>query len=299
LSSVTRIECPHCSAQCIEQESNCWQCGLLLKPVAEKPMNETGSNDVEIKAGLIRFGDDPEPESPAPVVVEALPPPTPTAPGKPRVRMTMSGEEVEEEEPETSTPILNLDSNQQVAASIGVSQIIAEPGQEVMVLSFCKNCGYQNEEGLLECARCKHVLEIVAVGSIKDIEPLPRAWGFDVLGAIWIILGMAAIYCGQFLIKADPKHPGNSMSDYLWTGIVVCAPGILIFMRHYFCKVMFWVMTLGSIMVWSVIGFLWVIGKLLVTDNMQVGLTWLAILSALSVFSFFTVRVNDAFDYGM
>jgi hypothetical protein len=32
---------------------------------------------------------------------------------------------------------------------------------------------------------------------------------------------------------------------------------------------------------------------------MQVGLTWLAILSALSVFSFFTVRVNDAFDYGV
>ncbi|HET7854466.1 MAG TPA: hypothetical protein VFM04_08415, partial [Candidatus Methylomirabilis sp.] len=75
------------------------------------------------------------------------------------------------------------------------------------------------------------------------------------------------------------------------------APGILIFMRHVFCKVLFWVMTLGSILVWAVIGFIWYFVGIYISDNTQVGLIWLAVLSGLSFVSWLTVRLNDEFDF--
>lgn len=173
----------------------------------------------------------------------------------------------------------------------------AQPAQEVMVLTFCKACGFQNAEGARECAKCGKPLEVVSASAAPVMEALPRAWGFDLLGVAWIALGFAAVYCGQFLVKTDPNHPGVTWADYFWTGVVVCAPGILIFMRHVFCKVLFWAMTLGSIMVWSVIGFIWLFVGLRVSDNGQIGLVWLALLSGLSVVSYATVRMNDAFDF--
>jgi hypothetical protein len=60
---------------------------------------------------------------------------------------------------------------------------------------------------------------------------------------------------------------------------------------------LFWVMTLGSIMVWSVIFVVWMTGHLQVSDKGEVGLTWTFALSCLSAISFFLVRTNDAFDY--
>ena len=113
-----------------------------------------------------------------------------------------------------------------------------------------------------------------------------------------IILGVIAVYAGQFLIKADSNQKGIAIADYLWTGFVVCAPGILIFLRHFFCKLLFWVLTLGSALVWSVIGFIWIIGKLAVSDNNQVTLIWLSVLSGLSLVSWYVVRSNDTFDAG-
>ncbi|MEP6755085.1 MAG: zinc ribbon domain-containing protein, partial [Chthonomonadales bacterium] len=273
--------------------------------------------------------DDPEPQPPVSFVekepglsrqVNAMSSPKAT-------RMTMSGEEVEIDDSDSEQPsgvlhpsmykdqsskaqLSNLDkavgstgietlNPSRITAQIGETKILATPKEEVMILSYCKQCGHQNPEGLKECEKCGVTLDIVAINSVKDIEQLPRAWGFDVMGIIWIILGFAAVYAGQFLIKYDPAHPGNTAADYLWTGFVVCGPGIFIFMRHYFCKLLFWVLTLASAMVWSVIGFIWIIGKLAVSDNMQVTLIWLAIFSGLSLFSWYTVRSNDAFDAGI
>jgi hypothetical protein len=340
LSTLSRINCPHCDAECIEQQANCWQCGKLLRP---KPVSEPQPVAVP--------GPSPEPteegkEAARPAVWAGLfsrkqqqpqaPPPRPEdlikfegdfgieaaeasngdetpdeadRPNDPKTltRTTLTGEVVEVSDTATDDrtqpvpippPPTNLDQTQPVAAVIGNSQIADEPGPEVMVLTFCKHCGYQNAEGLRECARCKNMLEIVAVGSVKEIEPLPRSWGFDVLGAVWIILGIAAIYCGQFLVKADANRHGATWADYFWTGVVASAPGIFIFMRHYFCKTLFWVMTLASILVWAVIFVVWITGHLMVTENAQIGLTWLVALSLLSAFSFFVVRVNDEFDFG-
>ncbi len=292
-TSSLRIECPKCKALCLVKEKNCWQCHspLHAKP-EEADTAKKGFNDVEIKPGLIRFGDDPEPE-PEPVC--EAPPPTP-APGK-RFRVTMTGETIEEDIPGSELHPSHIVETI-VAGKIGDTEIVAELGAEVMVLSFCKHCGHSNPEGLRDCEKCGRKLDVVAAGSVGDIEPLPRAWSYDVLGLCWIILGFSAVYAGQFLLTPS-KSNKVSISDYLWTGFVVLAPGVLIFMRHYFVKPMFWVMTLGSAMVWSVIGFLWWMGKLYVSDNMQVTLTWLALLSGLSLVSWFIVRTNDAFDMSM
>ncbi len=288
-----RIECPQCKALCLAKESNCWQCHspLHITPEEADTANK-GFNDVEIKPGLIRFGDDPEPE-----VAPVYEPPEPTpAPGK-RIRVTMSGETIEEDIPDSElTSSAGVETI--VAGKIGNTEIHAELGAEIMVLSFCKHCGHSNPEGLKECEKCGRKLDIVAAGSVGEIEPLPRAWSYDVLGLCWIVLGFSAVYAGQFLLKPNTANK-VSISDYLWTGFVVLAPGVLIFMRHYFVKVLFWVMTLGSALVWGVIGFLWWLGKLYVSDNMQVTLIWLAVLSGLSLVSWIIVRVNDAFDMSL
>lgn len=310
ISDSTRTACPHCSASCFPADKNCWQCGLRIKEEPKVKSEDSGASDLEIAPGLIRFGDDPEPE-PVPVAETILL--SESGLGK-KTRVTMSGEVVEEEqESESSSRQLlhpsmltgssanqsSVSDKSKLAGSIGTSKIFVEPGEEVMILSYCKHCGHQNPEGLKECEKCANTLDVVAINSVKEMEQLPRAWGFDVLGLVWIILGFAAVYAGQFLVKYDKDHPGTTVADYLWTGFVVCAPGIFIFMRHYFCKLLFWVLTLASGLVWCVIGFIWIIGKLQVSDNMQVTLIWLAVFSFLSLISWYTVRSNDAFDAGM
>jgi hypothetical protein len=48
-----------------------------------------------------------------------------------------------------------------------------------------------------------------------------------------------------------------------------------------------------------VIGFIWILGHLRVSDNGQVGLAWLGALSLLSAFSYFVVRQNEEFEFGL
>ena len=303
---ANRIACPHCEAECFPNDKNCWQCHKKIKEDPKPPIEEMGSSDLEIAPGLIRFGDDPEPEivpeTPIFTQPEVLPY-TPSADlvqveseaSRKRTRISMTGEIIEEDGPAVDS---SKSETTVLAGQIGKTQILIDPGEEVMILSFCKHCGHQNPEGLKECEKCKTTLDIVAVHSYKEMEALPRSWGFDILGVIWIILGGYAVYAGQFLIKADANVKGIAIADYLWTGFVVCAPGILIFLRHYFCKLLFWILTLGSALVWSVIGFIWILGKLAVSDNNQVTLIWLAVFSGLCLASWYTVRSNDAFDAG-
>jgi len=54
--------------------------------------------------------------------------------------------------------------------------------------------------------------------------------------------GIAAVHCGQFLVK--PITAGILPHVRLLLDRHCCsAPGILIFLRHYFCKLLFWVMS--------------------------------------------------------
>jgi ribosomal protein L40E len=301
VSGVHRVECPKCGTPCIEQEVTCWQCGapLRLPPPVEQPSKpQVGNGAPSLADGLIRFDEErPEPSEE-------------TAPSGSRMAMTLTGEMAEvggarsecptpAESVRQVSPASDRADKPKLAATVGDTQIVAEPMQAVMRLTFCKACGQQNDEGAVECRKCRTPLEVVAAGSVKEIEPLPRAWGFDLLAAAWIILGFAAVYSGWFLVKTDPKHPGTTWADYFWTGIVVCAPGVLIIIRHYFCKLLFWVMTLASALVWAVIGFIWYFVGLHVSENGQIGLDWLALLSVLSAVSYYTVRQNDAFDFGL
>jgi hypothetical protein len=201
--------------------------------------------------------------------------------------VTLTGETVEVDEPPPSNP----------AATIGESEIESKPEEPVFIISFCRNCGFQNQEGVKECKQCGVKLEVVHEPP-PEIEELPRAWGFDVLGAAWILLGIAAMYSGIFLIKTDHRT-GNTLSDYFWTLIVVAVPGVLIFMRHVFCKILFWVMSFASLLIWLVIGFIWLYIGLRLDTNGEIGLTWFAVFTTLSFVSWFTVRVNDEFDYSL
>lgn len=266
LPTLSRIQCPQCGAECLEAEISCWQCGANLRPKPAPPPEEANPADsAPIKFdGLIQLAD-----------------------SAPQTMTTLTGETVEVDSPSTSQP----------AATIGDTRLIAQPEEPVMVLSFCRACGFQNEEGVRECVKCKNLLEVIKSSEWKEMEALPRAWGFDVLGLAWIVLGVAAIFAGQFLLQATPGK--TTWADYFWTGIVVCAPGIMIFMRHVACKIIFWAMTFASILVWLVIGFIWQFVGLQLTPNSEVGLSWLALLSALSAISYFTVRTNDAFDWSI
>jgi len=274
----------------MEQEVNCWRCGLLLRPKPAPPAPAGESQPpppIQIEETFSSGG--PPVESAAPAAAAEV--------RRTITRTTLTGEVVEVEEP--APPILSLErADGAPASAIDPVDIPSTPEEEVMVLTFCKGCGQQNEEGVRKCRKCGAMLEVVAVSALRDIAPLPRQWGFDVLGIAWIVLGFAAVYCGQFLVKADPEHPGITWADYFWTGIVVCAPGILIFLRHYFCKILFYVMTLGSLLVWAVIAFLWLYVGLTLSENAEMGLSWFALLSVLSAISYFTVRSNDAFDFG-
>lgn len=302
----------------MEQEVNCWQCGKLLRPVPEpEPASPAPASNV-ISNGTAKSAAPATPGLLSRMLgKQALPPPE--GPPKPlinfepgasagdqttsRMVMTLTGEMVEVEDASAAQEIKTAPESSPGSApvsvmTIGGSSIEAGPTQHLIRLTWCKNCGYDNPEGVVECVKCKNMLEVVDVKDAPgEIEQLPRAWGFDVLGIVWIVLGLAAIYCGQFLVKTDAGRHTNAWSDYFWTGIVASAPGILIFMRHYFCKLLFWVMTLASALVWAVIGVVWVTGHLYVSDNGQIGLEWLTAFTVLSVASYLTVRLNDDFDY--
>src|SRR5438876_2836981 len=40
LSTISRISCPKCGTDCMEQEVTCWQCGSALRPRPEQPRIE-------------------------------------------------------------------------------------------------------------------------------------------------------------------------------------------------------------------------------------------------------------------
>lgn len=326
MSTVSRITCPKCSTRCMEGEANCWQCGhRLTAPASEATPAET-------TASAAPAAPEEQPATkPAPKPSGGLfngllsrnkPPEAPPQPEKPlidfepgagssdqptrQMRMTLDGEMVEVEDTPLSTatlnaagldtPTANAGSDGPIAATIGDTTIEGE-ATPIMYMTYCKICGHENVEGAKECFKCKSPLELVPLGGIPDIEPLPRAWGFDVLGVVWVVLGLAAIFCNQFLLRTNASAQHAGWADYFWTGVVACAPGFFIFSRFHFCKLLFWVLTLGSALVWSVIGVVWILGHLFVSDSMQVGLIWLSLFSGLSVISYLTVRLNDAFDY--
>jgi hypothetical protein len=314
--TVNRIACPHCAAQCIESEQTCWQCG---KPLRTDQTAGNAASAVNGQGGQTN-GPSARENAAGGLLSKVLRKPAPTPPAEPqkplinfepgataaeiaprRTVVTLTGEIVEVEEPEPPTLIQNAQAAPDPsapAAIIGGESVEAGPTQHLIRLTWCKNCGFDNPEGVVECVKCKNMLEVVdAKDAPGEIEPLPRAWGFDVLGGIWCVLGLAAIYCGQFLVKTDASRKATTWSDYFWTGVVACAPGVFIFLRHHFCKLLFWVMSLASALVWSVIGVVWITGHLYVSDNGQIGLEWLFALTILSVVSYYTVRQNDAFDF--
>ena len=259
LPALKRIQCRHCRTDCLQQETLCWQCGARLHPLS-------------IEVDGITFDD----------FTGNL---SPTAP---RAKEKTSHSNLVSVARQKRPPM--------TATKRGGTTLVMQAPSPVMRLSFCKTCGQQNDEEAHECRKCHTPLEIVPVGSVKEIQPLPRAWGFDLLGLAWLLLGFLAVYGNQFLIKSNGHLAGATWTDYLWSGIVVCAPGLFIFMRHYFCKALFGVMSLVSQLVWSVIGVLWMSGHLYVSENGQVGLMWLAMLSGLVMVSHYTVCQNDAFD---
>lgn len=299
----------------MERESVCWQCGGSLKQAAQEPTlafplpappapDLTGEHSFDFGAHAKAVADELKAKQDAEAAARR-------PRGIKRLPMLLNGDpadhaadEVEVAaaqgyvSPAEATRAADPNKTQIIAGTVGDTQIVADTSQQVMYLTYCKKCATQNEEGVTECKRCGAELEVVAVDSVKEIVMPPRAWGFDVLGVGWIALGIAAIVCGQFLVKADPKHPGVTWTDYLWTGAVVCIPGVLIFMRHYFCKLMFWVMTLLSLLTWPLVGLIWYTGHLRISENTALGLYWLGGLSGLSLFSYFVVRTNDAFDMG-
>jgi hypothetical protein len=297
-------------------ERTCWQCGKPLRvelAEASSPPEESredsvttnGSAPKDTASGgllsrVLRKPAPPPPAGPQKPLINFEPGATAAEISPKRTMVTLTGEIVEVDEPEPipvqAAPVAPAPNGS--AATIGGESIEGGPTQHLIRLTWCKNCGYDNPEGVVECVKCKNMLEVVDVKDAPgEIEQLPRAWGFDVLGAVWVVLGLAAIYCGQFLVKTDGSRKSNTWSDYFWTGIVACAPGVFIFLRHHFCKLLFWVMSLASALVWGVIGVVWITGHLYVSDNGQIGLEWLTALTILSVSSYYTVRQNDAFDY--
>lgn len=270
---VPRKTCPECGTECLAGESACWRCGASL---------------------------DHKPEADALIDFAASPSPTDQPPASPRtvIRTTLTGEQVEVPDLSEAPPPFTQDLAQPAATGPpdGTAPD-AKPAAPVFRLTYCKTCGIQNDEGATVCRKCREPLPVLTE-PVPDIEPLRRTWGFDLLGLAWVALGVAAVYCGRFIVRTQPGHPGITWPDYFWTGIVVCAPGVLIFMRHYFCKFLFWVMAFSSILVWSVIGFIWLYVGLHVSENGSVGLAWLAALSLLSLISYATVRLNDEFDFG-
>lgn len=303
----------------MEREVNCWQCGSMLNGTVRERTPKPAAGDNNPPAGrravwpwrkppvkpaqplssdeLIQFEEGvAEPVSP-----EELPSATFEVHDQPATRTvtTLTGEVVEV--PIDVPAAIQVsptapDLNGPPAAQVGGTAIGATDEPPLYVQSFCKNCGFQNDEDKRECARCRLPLEMLTE-PVPDLQDLPRAWGYDVLGAAWIVLGIAAIVAGRFLLKSDLKQAGAGIVDYLSTGVVACLPGVLVILRHNFCKILFWAMTWASVLVWVVIGFIWLyVGKHW-SDNETVGLIWLALLSGLSAASWAVVRLNDAFDF--
>ncbi len=273
--SLDRKPCPECEAPCLASESQCWRCGTSLFEKAQ-PDDQ------------INFASS-----------ETLRKPSEPAPAKTVMRTTLTGEVVEV--PDFSAPVAPPEPMSDSTGVVAPPGPVPEPGSgdaaPVFRLTYCRTCGIQNDEGATVCRKCREALPVLSE-PVPDIQPLRRSWGFDVLGLAWVALGASAVYCGRFIVKADPNNPGLTWADYFWTGIVVCAPGVMIFLRHYFCKIMFWTMTFASALIWAVIGFLWLYVGLHVSENGSVGLAWFAALSILSLLSFATVRLNDEFDFG-
>lgn len=296
--TTTRLDrkpCPRCGAECMPAETNCWQCGARFGSPSngDAPAARVASLSPEQAAtdpdGLVNYSE------------LYKPPPAPPPKKQSIFKQLLTGEMVEVEESgsilDASTPAPLTD---EPAGAIGGDTLkLSEADSGFMRLTYCKDCGQQNEEEATKCRKCGKELELVAAGSVKEIQKPPRTWAFDLLGLAWIVLGIAAVYCGWFLVKTDAERQGVTWGDYFWTGVVVCAPGILIFLRHYLCKVMFWIASLASTLVWSVLGLIWILGHLKVSDNGQVGLIWLASLSLLSAFSYFVVRQNEEFEFGL
>ncbi len=313
---VERVACPECGASLLAGEPLCWKCGAATTQRTDTATPElidfsegTGAQTVAPhrtappRPTRTLAGDEvDESDFSAPAYQPQAPNPPramePEAPDRAPTRMatTLTGEVVEI--PDFAAQAAQDRSDKQPEQPSPSAPPESEaPAAPVMRITFCKTCGIQNEETATVCRKCRQPLEVIAE-PLPDIKPLRRSWGFDVLGVAWIALGMTAAYCGQFIIKADPAHPGISWGDYIWTGVVVCAPGVLIFMRHWFSRLMFWAMTFASAMIWAVIGFIWLYIGLHVSDNGRVGLMWFAALSGLSLISFITVRLNDEFDAG-
>lgn len=318
-AAVARIACRACGEVSLAREPACWKCGAPLHAPAPKPL---GNDDIDFAvhdapkgapaASAARPPRTPritltgevveEPDFSAPTVPEparravsavACPHPPAQAPSADRTRTatTLTGEVVDM--PDFSTP-----RDEPAPAPEPEPAPASGPGEgAVMRITFCKTCGIQNDETATACRKCRQPLEIITE-PLPDIKPLRRSLGFDLLGISWIALGVAAVYCGRFVAKADPNRVGMTWADYFWTGLVVCAPGVLVFMRHWFCKVMFWAMMFASGLIWAVIGFIWLYIGLSVSDNGRVGLMWFAALSVLSFISYVTVRLNDEFDIG-
>lgn len=271
--SGVRRDCPSCGAPCFAREATCWKCGGSL----------VDRTDTEV---LIDFS-----------VHEPARPPTPPAtaeqpPQRTVLKTTLTGEVVEV--PDLSVPVQPAQPDKGVPTAPPVP---SSPEAPVFRLTYCKTCGIQNDEGAEVCRKCREPLPVLTEPP-PDIVPLKRSWGFDLLGVAWLCLGIAAVYAGRFIVKADPEHPGITWADYFWTGIVVCAPGVLVFVRHYLCKPLFWLLTFSSVLVWGVIGFIWLYIGLAIGENGRIGLSWLAALSLLAVISYVTVRLNDEFDIG-
>ena len=320
MSLISRVKCPTCGAECFEQESRCWQCGKPLRiSTSAPPMPEEPARDEVIPAETAAPAPSPsplfrrftrksrEPEK-KPVALDDVLKLDDLYTSGPEKAEPASAES-EEPTQESDTPVIRRttltgevvevpeSSGAEPAATIGNTAIESQPEAPIYVQTYCSNCGYQNMEGVRECKKCGSKLAILQ-DPPGEIEPLPRNWGFDVLGGAWIILGLSAIYSGIFLIQAD-QRTGTTLGDYFWTLIVAAAPGILIFMRHVFCKLLFWVMSFVSLFIWLVIGFIWLYVGLRLSINAEVGLTWFAVFSALSLLSWFTVRVNDEFDVSL
>lgn len=310
-----RIECPGCGCLCLRGETVCWRCGADLAAGAAKDAPEEidfsdRSTSQPVGPSLIAH-----PQSDAPATEQLRDFSAESAPGEgahgqantaPRTITTLTGEVVElprtsddgQSEHEPVPDLSYLTRPTLLAPPPEQPQEGGEPeAKQVLRITFCKTCGIQNEETAVACRKCRQPLEVIAE-PLPDIKPLRRSWGFDLLGVAWLVLGVAAAYCGRFMIKADPAHPGITWGDYFWTGAVVCAPGVLIFIRHWFCRFMFWAMTFAAAMIWAVIGFIWLYVGLHVDDNGRVGLMWFAALSLLSLLSWATVRLNDEFDAG-
>lgn len=317
-----RVHCPACGAVSITGETSCWRCGKPFA-TAEGTATPKAPEDTAHPAP-IRFTEEVEPEaSPSPVAQPgsapsladrapirfgddeppALEPPAPRdiAPPPPATKLIWFGDD-SEHPPEQPQAVPEQASKQpvpliEVSPPTGSTPSPStETRPQLMRLTYCKHCGHQNQEGATECARCHTPLEVVEAGAVAAIAPLPRTWGFDLLGVAWLVLGFAAVYCGRFMLKADSTRTTVYWTDYLWTGAVVCIPGVLVFTRHYFCKPLFWVMSLLTLFIWLVVGFVWLYVGLHVTDDGSVGFAWLGVLTGLTWISYLTVRANDEFD---